>query len=165
MAQIYTMTTPASIHKSLSPKHKPLFKSKPEVISDPIFKERLASKLVEWEEVREAGVNIIPWWELLVKPGIKKLLIERGKEMSHLKNGHLNLLLLRQSYLSRKLQQGNHSYLAQLLLVQSEINNWYENECEKVKIQSRIEDVESPESVRIYHHELHARKIKKSSIP
>ena len=81
--------------------------------------------------------------------------------MSHLKNGHLNLLLLRQSYISRKLQQGNHGYLAQLLLVQSEINKWYENECEKVKIQSRIEDVESPESVRIYHHELHARKIKK----
>ena len=164
MAQIYTMTTPASIQKSQSPKHKPLFKSKPEVIQDPIFKERLAAKLVEWEQVREAGANIIPWWELLVKPGIKKLLIERGKEMSHLKNGHLNLLLLRQSYLSRKLQQGNHGYLAQLLLVQSEINKWYENECEKVKIQSRIEDVDSPESVRIYHHELHARKIKKSSI-
>ena len=164
LAQIYTMTTPASIHKLMSPKHKPLFKSKPEVITDTIFKERLASKLVEWEQVREAGANIIPWWELLVKPGIKKLLIERGKEMSHLKNGHINLLLLRQSYLSRKLQQGNHSYLAQLLLVQSEINNWYESECEKVKIQSRIEDVESPESVRIYHHELHARKIKKSSI-
>ena len=164
LAQIYTMTTPASIHKLMSPKHKPLFKSKPEVITDTIFKERLASKLVEWEQVREAGANIIPWWELLVKPGIKKLLIERGKEMSHFKNGHINLLLLRQSYLSRKLQQGNHSYLAQLLLVQSEINNWYESECEKVKIQSRIEDVESPESVRIYHHELHARKIKKSSI-
>ena len=27
MASIYTITTPASIHKSLSPKHKPQFKS------------------------------------------------------------------------------------------------------------------------------------------
>ena len=36
-------------------------------------------------------------------------------------------------------------------LVQSEINNWFE-------------DVASPEFVRIYHPELHARKIKKSSI-
>ena len=164
LAQIYTMRTPASINKSMSPKHKPLFKSKPEVITDAIFKERLASKLMEWEQVREAGANIIPWWELMVKPGIKKLLIERGKEMNHLKNGHLNLLLLRQSYLSRKLQQGSHGHLAQLLLVQSEINNWYENESEKVKIQARIEDVETPEAVRIYHHELHARKIKRSSI-
>ena len=133
LAQIYTMRTPASINKSMSPKHKPLFKSKPEVITDAIFKERLASKLMEWEQVREAGANIIPWWELMVKPGIKKLLIERGKEMNHLKNGHLNLLLLRQSYLSRKLQQGSHGHLAQLLLVQSEINNWYENESEKGK--------------------------------
>ena len=54
--------------------------------------------------------------------------------------------------------------MAELLLVQSEINNWYQNESEKVKIQSRIEDVETPEAVRIYHHELHARKIKKSCI-
>jgi len=117
---------------------------KPEVITDAIFKQRLAAKLLEWEQAREAGANTIPWWELLVKPGIKKLLIERGKEMNHHKNGHLNLLLLRQSYLSRKLQQGKHSFLAELLLVQSEINNWYENECEKVKIQYRIEDVTAP---------------------
>ena len=123
MASIYTLTTPASIHKSLSPKHKPQFKSKPDVITDAIFKERLTAKLAEWEQVRVAGANIISWWELLVKPGIKQILIERGKEMTHLKNGRLNLLLLRQSYLSRKLQQGNLNYLAQLLLVQSEINN------------------------------------------
>ena len=164
MASIYTITTPASIHKSLSPKHKPQFKSKPDVITDAIFKERLTAKLAEWEQVRVAGANIISWWELLVKPGIKQILIERGKEMTHLKNGRLNLLLLRQSYLSRKLQQGNLNYLAQLLLVQSEINNWYEAESERVKVQSRIEEVESPEAVTIYHHELHARKIKKSSI-
>ena len=159
MASIYTITTPASIHKSLSPKHKPQFKSKPDVITDAIFKERLTAKLAEWEQVRVAGANIISWWELLVKPGIKQILIERGKEMTHLKNGRLNLLLLRQSYLSRKLQQGNLNYLTQLLLVQSEINNWYETESERVKIQSRIEEVESPEAVTIYHHELHTRKI------
>ena len=60
-----------------------------------------------------AGANIISWWELLVKPGIKQILIERGKEMTHLKNGRLNLLLLRKSYLTRKHQQGNLNYIAQ----------------------------------------------------
>ena len=164
MASIYIMYVPASIHKILSPKHKPQFKSKPEVITDPAFIERLKAKMSEWELVREAGAYTMSWWELLVKPGIKKLLIERGKELNHLKNGRLNLLLLRQAYLSRKLLQGNHSLLTQLLLVQSEINDWYEQESEKVKIQSRIEEVDTPETVRIYHHELHAKKIKKSSI-
>ena len=164
MASIYIMSVPASIHKILSPKHKPQFKSKPEVITDPAFIERLKAKMSEWELVREAGADTMSWWELLVKPGIKKLLIERGKELNHLKNGRLNLLLLRQAYLSRKLLQGNHGLLTQLLLVQSEINDWYEQESEKVKIQSRIEEVDTPETVRIYHHELHAKKIKKSSI-
>ena len=99
-----------------------------------------------------------------MKPGIKKLLIERGKELNHLKNGRLNLLLLRQAYLGRKLLQGNHSLLTQLLLVQSEINDWYEQESEKVKIQSRIEEVDTPETVRIYYHDFHAKKIKKNPL-
>ena len=162
MASIYTMTTPASIDKILSPKHKPQFKSKPEVITDTAFIERLKAKMSEWEQVKEAGANTMSWWELLVKPGIKKLLIERGKELNHEKNGRLNLLLLRQAYLSRKILQGNHGLLTQLLVVQTEINDWYEQESEKVKIQSRIEEVDTPETVRIYHHELHAKKIKQA---
>ena len=35
----------------------------------------------EWNKVRDLGVDVMVWWELLVKPGMRKLLMERGKEM------------------------------------------------------------------------------------
>ena len=46
-------------------------------------------------------------WEHMVKPGIKKLLIDRGKEMKQERIAALNLLMLRQAYLVRKLQSGS----------------------------------------------------------
>ena len=55
---------------------------------------------------------------------------------------------------SAQQEQGSHGHLAQLLLGQSEINNWYENESEKVKIQARIEDVETPEAITIFQSAL-----------
>ena len=100
----------------------------------------------------------------MVKPGVKKLLIERGKELNNEKSGYLNLLLLKQSYFVQKIQKREESYLASLKEVQMEIQSWYEKDCEKIKLQSRAEEINSSENVRIYHHELHSKHIKKSSI-
>jgi len=124
----------------------------------------LNSKMLEWQRVKEAGADIMCWWELLVKPGIKSLLIERGKEMNNERSGQLNLLMIQLAYLNRKVQLGALNRLPELLHVKALINEWHAQECEKVKIQSRIEEVETPELVRIYHHELHKKKIKKSTI-
>ena len=76
----------------------------------------------------------------------------------------MNLLLLRQSYLTKKLQQGHLDRLAELKAVQLMITTWYDQECEKVKHQSRVQEITQDEKVRIYHHELHSKHIKKSSI-
>ena len=40
--------------------------------------------------------GILQWWEMLVKPGIKRLCIQRSKELGKAKREELNLLLLRQ---------------------------------------------------------------------
>ena len=69
--------------------------------------------------------------------------------------------MLRQCYLVNKLQAGQ---LYRLRQVKSEIQLWHSQECEKVKLQSRSDEIDSPEHVRVYHHELHAKNIKKSSI-
>ena len=42
--------------------------------------------------------------------------------------------------------------------------SWHVKEAEKVKIQSRGEEINEPENVRIYHHEIHKNHIKKSQI-
>ena len=92
------------------------------------------------------------------------LLIDRGKEMSKEKRGKLNLLLLQQSYLVRKIQSGHHNKLGSLLAVQEEIQMWYKKDSEKIKLQAKADDISQAETVRIYHHELHSKKIKKTSI-
>ena len=55
-------------------------------------------------------------------------------------------------------------YLAELHFIQAEIVKWHKNECEKVKYQSRCDEINSAENVRIYHHELHKKHIRRSSI-
>ena len=36
--------------------------------------------------------------------------------------------------------------------------------CQKIKLQARADEIESSESVRIYHHELHKKHLKRTSI-
>ena len=71
---------------------------------------------------------------------------------------------IRQSYLVKKLQSGKLNFLSQLKLFQAEIIKWHNNECEKVKLQSRSDEINSAENVRIYHHELHKKQVRRTSI-
>ena len=67
-----------------------------------------------WLEIKSFGLNVIPWWEIIVKPGVKQLAIQRSKEINKTRRGEINLLFLRQSYLTKKLQQGDTGRLAEL---------------------------------------------------
>ena len=58
------------------------------------------------EEESNSQLGILRWWEYLVKPGIKKIGLERTNEMYAEKKEVLNLLFIRQAYLTRKLQLG-----------------------------------------------------------
>ena len=146
------------------PKARLRFKANPDVVRDPIFQEWMKLSFGDWFKVKRAGLGVLPWWELIVKPGIRSLLIKRGKELNVLKHGQLNLLLLRQAYLVKKLHEGFESCLTELKIVQQEIQEWYGRECEKIKLQSKCQEINSSENVRIYHHELHSKNIKKSTI-
>ena len=46
-------------------------------MNDQVFTQRLNSKMLEWQRAKEAEANIMLWWELLIKPDIQSLLIER----------------------------------------------------------------------------------------
>ena len=164
LALVVKVKLPETFSRLLCPKSKPQFKAKPEVVRDAVFSERLKQSFSLWSEVRQAGLDILSWWELIVKPGVKRLLLQRGKELNKERSGQLNLLLLKQSYFVLKLQHGDRSKLAKLKEIQTEIQKWYESDCEKIKLQARAEEINSSENVRIYHHELHAKSIKKSAI-
>ena len=117
----------------------------------------------EWQEVRKFGVPILLWWEHLVKPGIKKIALERTKVLNKERKSLLNLLMLRQSFLTKKLHSGVNVF-EPLRIVHLKIENWFQKEVDKVKYQARVDDIQDSEKVRIYHHELHQKHIKKSSI-
>ena len=138
---IIKIKLPSSMSKLTSPKSRPLFKSKPCVIQDSKFKSKLKEYFTLWLQVRQAGLETLTWWEIVVKPGIKRLLIERGQEMNKENTGILNLLQIRQSYLVRKLQLGHLDRLVELKIVQNQITAWHVNESEKVKLQARGDEM------------------------
>ena len=150
--------------KFLAPESRPLFKTSPEVVHDNIFKERLINEMLVWRQVKDRGLPAMQWWEIIVKPGIRRLAIQRSKELNKAKRSALNCMLFKQSFYTKELQAGNIENFAKLRQVQSEIATWYENESRKIILQSRVDDVQVSEKVRIFHHEQHIKHCKKSAI-
>jgi hypothetical protein len=164
LAYTVTCQLPALQARILSPRARPIFKVNPDVVTDPTFQETLRANMTDWLRVKALGVRVLVWWEELVKPGIRRLAKERGRVLGKERRGALNLLLLRQSYLIRKVMAGHTGYLTELKVVQGRIMQWYDQACSKIALQSRIGDLEESEKVRIYHHSLHQKHVKRSSI-
>ena len=163
-AHIVKILPPDLIKFPVSPKSRPFFKTSPELVMDEVFKAWLQRDMLDWQEVLVRGLDILSWWEWIVKPGIRKLAIKRSKELKKMKRCRLNCLLLKQGYFTKELQAGNTDCFVQLRQVQSDIQKWYENESRKVVLQSRVEDVQLSEKVRIFHHEQHKKYVKRTSI-
>ena len=167
LAHIVKVSVPDQLARMFSPRSRPLFKIKEEVARDILFQDNVKVAMEEWEQVKQAGLPLLSWWELIVKPGIRNIAMSRSKEINQGKKIHLNLLLLRQAYLVRKVHhQRNqwHSLLPELLEVQHRIQDWYKKAAEKVKHQSRVDEFQIEEKTRIYHHEIHKKHLQKSSI-
>ena len=49
-----------------------------------------------WLQVKEAGADLMLWWDSMVKGGIKYLATQRGKEIKKQNIGLLNMLRLKQ---------------------------------------------------------------------
>ena len=168
-AHVVEYLVPEKLKYLVSPKCRPSFRIQAEVIKDEVFKERLAASIQMWDRVREFNDNIsgsatLSWWEQLVKPGIRKLALERTKEMYTCRKEVLNLLLIRQAYLTRKLQHGLTNKLGELKEVHLLIEAWYQKESQKVQFQSRVDEFQHNEKTTLYHHELLKKTIRKSSI-
>ena len=101
----------------------------------------------EWLVVKNHGVDSLLWWEKLVKPRIRNLALVRGKEMNKDRRRYLNLLLVRQAYLTSKVQQGIHGKLTELKHVHLLMERWYYEECQKIALQSRSDDIEQSEKI------------------
>ena len=73
-----------------------------------------------------------------MKPGIRNIAMSRSKEINRDKKLHLNLLILRQTYLVKKIHHQRdqwHSLLPELLEVQHQVQDWYKKAAVKVQHQ------------------------------
>ena len=99
--------------------------------------------MVGWQRIRSFGLDVLVWWEYVVKPGVKKLAQSRSRELTKESREELNLLRLRQGYLNRKLTQGETWRLSDLKSIHLQIDQWYAKECKKVKHQSQAAEYQS----------------------
>ena len=61
MSHIVKILLPSPLSTVISPKVRPVFKIRPEVVKDKVFQDRLASNFKEWEEVSKLGVPVLTW--------------------------------------------------------------------------------------------------------
>ena len=62
------------------------------------------------------------------------------------------------------MQEGVQGMLGELRHVQTCIREWYEGESQKIVLRSRVDDVQTSEKVRIFHHEIHKKLLIRSAI-
>ena len=163
-AHVVTIELPDPFSRLLCPRPIPSFRIKAEVVQDQTFQQQLSEAMDIWQNVRSFGLHVLPWWENLVKPGVRKLAQKRSRELNRINKEELNLLRLRQIYLNRKIVMGDTWRLGELKSVHTSIEQWYHKESSKIKYQSQADEHQSEEKVRVYHHDLHRKQIKKSSI-
>ena len=166
LAHTIRLQVPDSIARMCCPKSRPKFQIREEVARDKDFQEWVRESMQEWNEVREHGLPVLLWWEIIVKPGIRKLAMVRSKQINQGKRSSLNLLLLRQSYLMKKIKHSGQDLwkikLPEVITVQ--LQTWYQEQSQRIQHQTRVNEFQISEKTRIYHHELHKRHLSKSLI-
>ena len=154
---------PHKLDRNLAPSSKPSYKIPPSVVQDKIFKARLESSMQEWLRVKNAGADLMLWWDSMVKNGIKFIAKQRGIELNKERLGILNMLRLKQVYFTTQVQGNVPNSLTELLTMNNRISKWYQDESEKKKkILSNSEDLGLNEKVRIFHHSQHQQFQKRS---
>ena len=135
------------------------------MVDDSVFQENLETSFNHWCLLRSRfQYPLLDWWEVTIKPGIRKLALERSKEINKFKRGNLNLLYLRQNFLLSSVKKGKLKDLSELTKVQSLIKKWFEDEASRILTQIDMDDISGVEAVRIHHHEIHKKKITQSYI-
>ena len=104
------------------------------------------------------GLEILTWWEPLVRPGIRKLALQRSKEINRERRGELNLLLTRclQLWSAAETWRVPISPASNRAVVRE--RKWEDHPAVKSWW------CESTWKVKIYHNDLHKKNLKRSFI-
>ena len=128
---------PHRLDRHLAPLINPPFKISPIVVNDNSFRQKLKHSMQGWLQVKARGVGVLKWLEILVKPGIKQLAIDRSKEIKKQNMGRLNILKLRQCNINNRINKGENALLTELIEINLLISDWYKQESAAIIMMSR----------------------------
>lgn len=132
---------------------------------DPEFQNDVKIKLDKWTATKiKFNYNTVEWWEAVVKPGIKNLAVVHTKRYNESKYGKLNMLYLKQKYYLNKIEEGNPDYRTNINLINMEIKQWFIEEAETAIFLINAQEIEENETLNLYHHDLHKKKIQRAAI-
>ena len=111
-----------------------MFKVRNDVACDPDFKESVAANIIVWRRMLNNGLDIIKWWEIVVKPGIRMIALRRAREIRSELRNKLNMLYIKQAYLVRKLKLNiNNDNLTALKHTQLLICNLFDQQSNRAR--------------------------------
>ena len=102
LAHVVTIALPKNMEKSISPK------TRPEVVHDKVFQDRLKVAMEHWKEILNRGLDILSWWEVVAKPGIKNLAITRSKELNKQKKRKIECIVAPAVFLYKRTSEWRH---------------------------------------------------------
>ena len=99
-----------------------------------------------------------------MKPGIKNLAVFYTRSHNKSKYGELNMLYLKQKYFLNKIDEGNNEFRTNLNLINLEIKQWFIKEAETSILLINAQEIEENETLNLYHHDLHKKKVYRAAI-
>ena len=92
-------------------------------------------------------------------------MVEHSSLMNRQHRGALNLLYLQLSHVTGNLLRDRSvANFAEYEATKHKVNNWYLEESRELFIKCRAKDIDASESSTIYHHQIHKKLIKQSSL-
>ena len=82
MGFIVTMKVPPSYDNIMGPKFRPTFKIKPDIARDSTLKTQVRNSMEKWMAVRKHCTSILSWWEMCLKPNLRRLAMQRSREIN-----------------------------------------------------------------------------------
>ena len=86
------------------------------------------------------------------------------KKQNESKYGKLNMLYLKQKYFLNKIEEGNPEYRTNINLINMEIKQWFIEEAETAILLINAKEIEENETINLYQHDLHKKKIQRAAI-
>ena len=167
LAHVVSFQSPSELYQKENPRKRSIYKIKHWLVKDATFQERIRSEFEHWMEMKE-HFSAIYFWEEVVKPGIRKVAIQREREINQEKMQELQALQLKLDfYLSELKNSDSKNYSERLSnydLAKKNLNDFYQKRAKVILYQNRSEIFEMSDATKIYHFESLSNYIKQSTI-